>query len=195
VAARTRRIGLALKQAQRQVWLDPLTGLTSRRFLDEKLPEIFEAQREAGQELALVMMDLDHFKRFNDTFGHQAGDDLLRLAGQLLRGAVRDSDIAARYGGDEFLLMLPAVSAEQAAAVARRAVALFGQQMKARPARPAELGLGLSAGVASLRAHQPEDLQELVRLADSALYAAKRQGQSVCVARREVAQAVPNESS
>ena len=192
VAGRTRSIGVALKRAERRVWLDPLTGLTSRRFIDEKLPEIFAAQWEAGQDLALVMMDLDHFKRCNDSLGHPAGDDLLRFAGQLLRGAVRDSDIAARYGGDEFLLILPAVSAEQAATVARRAVAMFGQQAKTGLAR--RVGLGLSAGVASLRAHQPEDLAGLIRLADEALYSAKRRGQSVCVAGHEAAQAVPKES-
>jgi diguanylate cyclase (GGDEF)-like protein len=174
VAARTRQISLALRRAEQHAWQDPLTGVVNRRFIDRRLPEIFDAQRQAGQDLTLVMLDLDRFKRFNDTFGHQAGDELLRFVGSLLRHAVRETDIAARYGGDEFLLILPAASLEQGDQIAERVITLFAQQAKILPA-PGQ-PMAISAGLASLEAHTPNDLPELIRLADDALYEAKRRG-------------------
>ncbi|HUW82590.1 MAG TPA: GGDEF domain-containing protein [Phycisphaerae bacterium] len=174
VAARTRQISLALRRAEQHAWQDPLTGVVNRRFIDRRLPEIFDAQRQAGQDLTLAMLDLDHFKRFNDTFGHQAGDELLRFVGSLLRHAVRETDIAARYGGDEFLLILPAASLEQGGQIAERVTVLFAQQAKILPA-PGH-PMAVSAGLASLEAHKPADLPELIRLADDALYEAKRTG-------------------
>jgi len=174
VAARTRQISVALRRAERHAWHDPLTGVVNRRFIDRRLPEIFDAQRQAGQDLTLAMLDLDHFKRFNDTFGHQAGDELLRFVGTLLRHAVRETDIAARYGGDEFLLILPAASLEQGDQIAERVTALFAQQAKILPA-PGH-PMAVSVGLASLEAHKPTDLPELIRLADDALYEAKRTG-------------------
>jgi len=183
VAARTRQISLALRRAERHAWQDPLTGVVNRRFIDCRLPEIFDAQRQAGQDLTLAMLDLDHFKRFNDTFGHQAGDELLRFVGSLLRHAVRETDIAARYGGDEFLLILPAASLDQGDQIAERVTALFAQQAKILPA-PGH-PMAISVGLASLEAHKPADLPELIRLADGALYEAKRTG------RRSLTAALP----
>jgi diguanylate cyclase (GGDEF)-like protein len=180
VAAQTHHISVARKKAERQLWLDPLTGLTSRRFIDEKLPRVFDAQRDIGQDLSIVMLDLNDFKQFNDTYGHPVGDELLRLAGNLLRQGLRDTDIAARYGGDEFMVILPGVSAEQAERIARRTAALFAQQ--SRGIGSTRHRAGLSAGVASLGDSCPYNLAELVRLADGALYQAKRTGKSVCTA-------------
>ena len=174
VAARTRQISVALRRAEQHAWQDPLTGVVNRRFIDRRLPEIFDAQRQAGQDLTLAMVDLDHFKRFNDTFGHQAGDELLRFVGSLLRHAVRETDIAARYGGDEFLLILPATSLEQGDQIAERVTALFAQQAKILPA-PGH-PMAVSVGLASLEAHKPNNLPELIHLADDALYEAKRTG-------------------
>lgn len=174
VAARTRQISVALRRAEKHAWQDPLTGVVNRRFIDRRLPEIFDAQRQAGQDLTLAMLDLDHFKRFNDTFGHQAGDELLRFVGSLLRHAVRETDIAARYGGDEFLLVLPAASLEQGDRIAERVTTLFAQQAKILPA-PGH-PMAVSVGLASLEAHKPSDLPGLIRLADDALYEAKRTG-------------------
>jgi len=180
VAARTRQISLALRRAEHRAWLDPLTSVVNRRFIDRRLPEIFDAQRQAGQDLTLVMLDLDDFKRFNDTFGHQAGDELLRFVGNLLRHSVRETDIAARYGGDEFLLILPAASLEQGRQIAERAVALFAQQAKILPA-PGH-PMAISAGLASLEAHKAHGVPELIRLADDALYEAKRAGKRILTA-------------
>ncbi len=175
VAAETRAIALALKRAQRQIWTDSLTRLSNRRLLDERLGEIFEAQRRAGQDLAVVMMDIDNFKVVNDTLGHQAGDEILEFLGDLLRNTLRVSDIAVRYGGDEFVLVLPSVTADHAAHVARRMVALLGQRTQFMDIAPRP---SMSAGVASLWQNRPIDAQELIRFADEALYEAKRVGKA-----------------
>jgi diguanylate cyclase (GGDEF)-like protein len=91
---------------------DPLTGLFNRRYLEESLArEIYCAERKQ-QRLGIIMLDVDHFKRFNDTFGHEAGDLLLQELGNFLQTSIRKSDIACRYGGEEFLLMLPESSLE-----------------------------------------------------------------------------------
>jgi len=187
VAAETRSIALALRQAKRQIWTDPLTQLHNRRLLNERLGEIFEAQRRAGQDLAIVMMDIDNFKAINDTLGHQAGDEMLRFAGELLRTVLRTSDIAVRFGGDEFVLILPSVTAEDAARIARRIVALFGQRTQLMDITPKP---SLSAGVASIWQNRPADADELIRLADEALYEAKRAGKATVRIHPQTAQPI-----
>jgi len=173
VAAETRRLTLELKRAQREIWTDPLTRLGNRRLLDEKFDEIFSAQKSMGQELAVVMVDLDHFKALNDLRGHDAGDEILRFSGELLRQGLRDQDLAIRCGGDEFVLILPGVPQEQARAVAARTIALFAQRTRALGVQPPPT---MSAGIATLRGHHPPDAQSLLQMADQALYEAKRQG-------------------
>lgn len=175
VAHATDRITRELKQAQRKIWTDPLTQLGNRRLLDEKFAEIFLAQEESGQELSIVMMDIDNFKPLNDSLGHPAGDDLLKFVGELLGGCLREQDLAVRYGGDEFMLILPSVSPEHAQAIAERTIAMFAQQARLLPAavRPS-----ISAGIASLQRNRPASAELLIRMADSALYEAKRGGKS-----------------
>lgn len=175
VAHATDRITRELKQAQKKIWTDPLTQLGNRRLLDEKFAEIFQSQDESGQELSIVMMDIDNFKPLNDTLGHPAGDELLKFAGELLGGCLREQDLAVRYGGDEFMLILPSVSPQQAQAIAERTIAMFAQQARLLPAavRPS-----ISAGIASLRQNRPASAESLLQMADSALYEAKRSGKS-----------------
>lgn len=179
VAQQTRQIYRDLRRAQREIYTDPLTGVNNRRVLRDRFGDIFTAQRDAGQDLSLLMFDVDHFKTLNDSKGHLAGDELLRFTAELIRGALRDTDIAIRYGGDEFVVLLPSVNADEAEAIARRIVALFGQRamlFSGLPQRP-----GLSAGVASLWKHQPRSADELLEMADRALYEAKASGkQDVC---------------
>ncbi|HOA75599.1 MAG TPA: diguanylate cyclase [Phycisphaerae bacterium] len=175
VAHATQRITRELKQAQKKIWTDPLTHLGNRRLLDDKLGEIFQAQADSGQELSLVMMDVDNFKPLNDSLGHRAGDALLRFTGELLRQCLREQDLAVRYGGDEFVLILPSVMPEQAQTIAERAIALFAQHsstlnVKAKPT--------MSAGIASLQRHRPESAESLLQMADAALYQAKSAGKA-----------------
>mgnify|MGYP005857087965 CR=1 FL=1 len=160
-----------LRRTLHKAWTDPLTRLGNRRLLDEKLDDIFRTRQRAGENLAVVMIDLDHFKKLNDTLGHTAGDDLLRFIGDLLRQCVREEDLAIRYGGDEFLLILPNASAAQARAIAERAVRLFAQQTRLIRVEPRP---SMSAGVAAIREHQPASPEQLLRQADAALYQAKK---------------------
>ena len=91
---------------------DDLTGLFNRRYMEETLERELHRVTRLGIPLGLAMLDLDHFKRYNDTFGHHAGDELLRTLGGLIRSQIREDDIACRYGGEEFLIIMPGASLE-----------------------------------------------------------------------------------
>jgi diguanylate cyclase (GGDEF)-like protein len=180
VAERTRQINRMLRDAQQKVWLDPLTQLGNRRLLDDRLGELFDAQRGSGGRLSVAMFDVDDFKAHNDTYGHAAGDDLLRFLGQLLRGSVRETDVAVRYAGDEFVLLLPDIGPEDALALAERIVRFFAQQKSAFEEEPHPT---LSAGVAAMPNHNAATGEELLAQADGALYQAKALGKNtVCLA-------------
>ncbi len=180
VAERTREINHLLRDAQRKVWLDPLTQLGNRRLLDDRLDELFDAQRASGGWLSVAMFDVDDFKAHNDTHGHAAGDDLLRFLGQLLHGSVRETDVAVRYAGDEFVLLLPDIGPEDALALAERIVRFFAQQTLAFEEEPHPT---LSAGVAAMPNHNAATGEELLAQADGALYQAKALGKNtVCLA-------------
>ena len=177
VQMRRREIGFGrqLRQAKDQAATDPLTGLRNRAYLEEHLEPLYHRQMARNAELAAVMMDVDNFKAYNDTHGHQVGDALLRFIGALLRGSIRPADVAVRYGGDEFLLLLPDAGVEQAAAIADRLVKLFGQ-FTGRLGR--EDAVSMSAGVASSHTAACENGHALVNQADASLYAAKRGGKN-----------------
>ena len=174
VADQTRQINAMLKRAERAVWIDPLTRLGNRSLLEDRLEKVFEAQRCSGQDLSIVMLDLDNFKKLNDTQGHVAGDEMLRFVGELVRGTIRPTDVGVRYGGDEFAIILVDTTPDKAAALAER-LRLFGQ-------RAGVLGLdppvSLSAGIASLLQDRPNSGKHLLRLADRALYKAKSRGKN-----------------
>ena len=162
---------------------DELTGLFNRRFLEEALDrEIRRAVRE-HRPLGLMMIDLDHFKRVNDTFGHAAGDFVLRLVGDYLQSNVRAEDIACRYGGEEFVILMPKASAED---TERRAEALRAAIADVRPVQGTSRfpAISLSIGVASYPEHGSTG-EAVLRAADAALYRAKAAG------RDRVASATP----
>jgi diguanylate cyclase (GGDEF)-like protein/PAS domain S-box-containing protein len=174
------RIGLALSNLRLRDALrvlsvrDPLTGLFNRRYMEESCEREFRRASRHGRPLSIVMVDLDHFKRFNDTFGHDAGDALLREFGALLQSHTRKEDITCRYGGEEFLLLLPELSSGQACqcaeklrhAIADMIVNFNGQAMGRITA---------SFGVAAFPEHG-DSVSALIRAADSSLYAAKKLG-------------------
>ncbi|MBZ5544918.1 MAG: diguanylate cyclase [Acidobacteriia bacterium] len=153
---------------------DPLTGLFNRRYLEESLDR--ELRRSAREEKALgvILIDLDHFKQFNDTFGHEAGDELLRGLGELLSTRTRKEDIACRYGGEEFLLILPNATLDiccQRAELVRKAVRSLHVSHRGQ-----SIGhITLSIGVAVFPQHGGTT-QTLLRTADTALYRAKAEG-------------------
>ena len=184
VADRTRRIEAMLNQARKETWVESLTQLCNRRFLDDQLEILVREQLAAGEDLAVIALDIDHFKQVNDTLGHAAGDELLVFVGELLRATLRSSDIGVRLGGDEFVVLLFGASVTDAAGLAERLVRLFGQ-------RAGLLNVGapvsMSGGVASLRASRVQTGHELLQAADAALYRAKRGGKDAV----ETASALP----
>lgn len=154
---------------------DALTGLPNRRSLDAVLQSRLVEAEKLNRPLSCLMLDVDHFKRFNDTFGHDAGDTVLRHVGGELDGAVRESGMAFRYGGEEFLLLLPGFGPEQAAARAEE----IRQRVEALHVKHAAGPLGtvtVSIGLASTPAHC--SAADLIRVADAALLRAKASGRN-----------------
>lgn len=163
-------------QLQEQALRDPLTGLYNRRYLDQTLQRALADCAASGTPLALVLIDIDRFKRINDTYGHPAGDEMIRRLGDLLGERVRDAGpVVCRYGGEEFLLMLPGTTLDAAAALAEELrvafesteVAVGGHRMRTT----------LSSGISGFPEH-PAQPELLVRLADQALYKAKLGGRN-----------------
>jgi two-component system cell cycle response regulator len=155
---------------------DPLTQLLNRRALTERITAEMERALRYDASLALLMVDLDHFKRVNDTHGHLIGDDVLRDMAALLRGLVRENDLVARYGGEEFVILLPETDDAGALAFAERVrTAVRAQPFAARPGEEA-IALTASIGVAAFPAARIETVEDLFARADAALYRAKADG-------------------
>lgn len=157
-----------LEHLQQSALTDGLTGVANRRAFDAALERELSIAARTGAPVSVVILDLDFFKKLNDTFGHQAGDDVLRGVGAALRTCVRQGDVVARYGGEEFALILPGATAEDAVAAARRVREVL-QLVQAPRAVTASLGIACQQGVGASGA-------ELLAAADAALYAAKAGG-------------------
>jgi diguanylate cyclase (GGDEF)-like protein len=153
---------------------DALTGAYNRRHFDERLrTELAHAARH-GTELSLVLFDLDHFKRVNDTFGHAVGDDVLRHVAHLTASQLRTEDVFARYGGEEFVVLVRGIGLRDATSVAERIRARIEGHPPAVPGVTATI----SAGCASLVGCGRPDASSLIALADDRLYVAKRRGRN-----------------
>jgi diguanylate cyclase len=179
-----------LEAVRNESLTDPLTTLANRKFFDLALDKAMAESAKSGEPLSLLMTDIDHFKKFNDTFGHLTGDQVLRLVAQAVKQNVKGQDVAARYGGEEFAVVLPRTALQQALTVAdhiRRAV--MGKELMKRSTGEHLGRITISIGVAVRR---PDDTaQSLIGRADTGLYAAKRNGRNrvICEADPEVAQA------
>jgi diguanylate cyclase (GGDEF)-like protein/PAS domain S-box-containing protein len=159
---------------QNQSIRDALTGLYNRRYLEDTLErELYRADRN-HVPVGILMVDIDHFKQFNDTYGHEAGDLVLQRLGEFLNEHIRKGDIACRYGGEEFTLILPGAPLE----VVKKRAEVIRNKVKKLTVEHQNHDLGvitLSIGVASFPEHGPQ-FKEVLRAADTALYTAKRQG-------------------
>ena len=157
---------------------DTLTGIANRRRFDDALEREWRRCRRTGTPISLLMIDVDHFKPYNDQFGHQQGDDCLRHVARLLvDGAGRPGDLVARYGGEEFLCMLPDSGMAGALAVANRLIAAVRQADIHHPRSPAGARLTISIGAATAKDLSGEP-GALMAFADKLLYAAKAAGRN-----------------
>jgi diguanylate cyclase len=169
-----------LEDVRRDALTDPLTGIANRKLFDQRLREACAAALEDGGSTALVMCDIDHFKAFNDRFGHRVGDEVLKLVARHLRDHVKGRDTPARYGGEEFALILPATTLDGAAALAEQIrKGLAGHRLTSRKSEMRYGNCTISLGIAVYRLG--ERLDDLLLRADRALYLAKDRGRNrVC---------------
>lgn len=173
IAVQSQRLREANRKLEELVRTDELTGLANRREMERRLEEEVERARRYETTLSVVILDLDHFKEINDRYGHPVGDRVLKRIGDLLRERVRAPDLPARFGGEEFALLLPETGSEEALELARRLLA--GVRDPTLEVEDETIELTWSAGVASLEDSE-ESAAELVKRADDALYRAKEQG-------------------
>src|SRR6266702_5777014 len=167
---------------------DPLTGLGNRKYFDRSIDMAVQNALANGEPLSLLMFDIDHFKSFNDSYGHLTGDQVLRLVGMSLKQTIKGQDITARYGGEEFAVVLPNTALRQALTVAdhiRRAV--MAKELKKKSTGEILGRVTISVGVSMLK--PGDDTDSLIERADACLYAAKRNGRNrvVCEADPEYA--------
>ncbi|HSQ40227.1 MAG TPA: GGDEF domain-containing protein, partial [Anaerolineales bacterium] len=163
---------------------DSLTEVFNRRYFFEVANHEFEMAKRYQRPLSIVMFDIDNFKQFNDTHGHQAGDELLKCVAEIARQQLRDADILARYGGDEFVLLLSNSNAREAVIVAERvqeSIAAYLMEMKHYQA-----SLTISMGIAEFLSGV-DSIDQLVQHADKALYNAKNAGRNCVIVYREEA--------
>ena len=156
--------------------IDGLTGLVVRRHFQAKIEEEYRRARRYSKPLSYLMTDIDHFKKFNDTYGHQTGDMVLREVAKIVRDTVRDTDIAARYGGEEFAVILPETEPDGAMLLAERLRQSVESAVFAGPT--GDLKVTISVGVCSMPINQPESATEMIKMADEALYVCKRNGRN-----------------
>jgi diguanylate cyclase len=156
---------------------DPLTGLGNRKYFDRSIETAVSNALASGEPLSLLMFDIDHFKSFNDSYGHLTGDQVLRLVGMSLKQTIKGQDITARYGGEEFAVVLPNTALRQALTVAdhiRRAV--MAKELKKKSTGEILGRVTISVGVSMLK--PGDDTDSLIERADACLYAAKRNGRN-----------------
>jgi diguanylate cyclase (GGDEF)-like protein len=164
------------REYKRNAMIDGLTGLYNRRWIDEALPRFVSRYGRGGQALCILIVDVDHFKRFNDTFGHPVGDQVLIAVGKALRTNLRPADLVARYGGEEFLVILPDTSRDAGHVAADRVRIAVSEVKLAVEGAPPLPQITISLGGACLARGEP--MPELLAAADRALYDAKHAGRN-----------------
>ncbi len=162
--------------------LDPLTGVHNRRYFDQRLAEELSQALRQHKPLSFLFLDIDHFKTFNDNYGHQVGDRVLQNVASMIKSQMRLSDVLSRFGGEEFAILLPNTAKKEALEIAER-IREKTEKLKLEADEECELGVTLSAGCSTLEAHQDQLYHDalgnqLVAAADAALYNAKEEGRN-----------------
>ncbi len=179
-----KRLQRKMEEVADMATIDELTGLYNRRALFSRLAEEHSRSKRYGQGFSLLLIDIDDFKNVNDKHGHQVGDGILKGLGAFLRQNLRDSDFPSRYGGEEFLCLLPSTDVDQAVQVGNKIRQLLSQSILSSKKKDVSLQITVSIGIA---AFTPEDdIDTLIKRADDALYLAKRQGKNRVVTEREL---------
>jgi len=179
----TRRLSAANRELRRISSLDGLTGLANRRFFDKALDSEWRRARRMGHSLAVMMIDIDHFKKYNDHYGHLAGDDCLKkVAGVLEAGLQRAGDMVARYGGEEFVALMPATDTAQALELAQEMGRRVEEEAISHQASPVAPVITVSLGVAAVVPQADGAPAQLVEAADQALYRSKEAGRNQATA-------------
>lgn len=155
---------------------DRLTGLYNRRSFDDKMENEIKRTERYDKNLSLLMIDIDHFKKINDTYGHQAGDEVLKKLATVIVKCIRNSDYAARYGGEEFTVILPETTLEQAAVMAERIREAIATTQFTLLSHTDKIHLTVSIGLSTYR--ENSSVEELINAADTALYKAKKSGRN-----------------
>jgi diguanylate cyclase (GGDEF)-like protein len=162
-------------RAERLAQLDPLTGLNNRRAFYEKTSPLWSQAIRHGHDTSVMLLDIDRFKQINDVHGHAHGDDVLRATAVVLRESVREGDIVARWGGEEFIVFLPETGRQEAMALAERLrTAIAAQRV---PCKTGEISATASFGIAQVESRH-FTLDALIASADVCLYQAKQQGRN-----------------
>ena len=170
-----------LKQSVEMAVLDPLTALHNRRYFTRHMQALFDASLKCGRALSVLMIDVDHFKSINDSFGHDVGDEVLRTLASLLRDNIRASDLACRLGGEEFVVIMPDTTVESAYLVGERLRHCIAATPFVAGAQHKSMRITASIGVAALE-FQDDTADVILKRADNALYSAKRDGRNRVVA-------------
>ncbi|WP_299348189.1 GGDEF domain-containing protein [uncultured Maritalea sp.] len=166
-----------LDTARRETMLDALTKIPNRKSFDQRLKQEFETFEKEGNHFSLLMMDIDHFKAFNDNYGHQTGDQVLRLVAVTLKSNIKGRDHAARYGGEEFAAILPDTDLRGARLIAEKVrKAVHAKELLKRSTNQKLGRITISIGAAQI--HRDETIHQLIERADECLYTAKREGRN-----------------
>jgi diguanylate cyclase (GGDEF)-like protein len=173
---------------ERQATIDGLTGIPNHRHFQDLLDKELARHQRAGKKLSLLLMDIDHFKKFNDTYGHPVGDEVLRVVARALKGAIRAGDHVARYGGEEFVIVLETASAEESRILAERVRASVEAARVPHETGPLQVTISIGSST------WPEDASsksQLIESADQAMYGSKERGRNRVTLFREMQQAQP----
>ena len=175
------------RQLAQKVNHDALTGVYNRRFMEAFLEREIARGSRFRRPLALLFVDIDYFKPINDTHGHQAGDEVLTQVGRILRASIRDSDCVCRYGGEEFVIILPETDLWGGTQLAEKIRKLIADWKFSCQGLEKDLRITVSIGVAAMNPNRPLEKEMLIQMADQSVYTAKSEGRNcVCALRKRV---------